>query len=152
MCWCVHVSPGHAWQVSPEVASAVGSRDFLGIDHYWVSLERNSKVLCSVWDWRSVYFYHSTADPGVRSASKISTFLTAARAKQTNVNSQVNQFKLALWQDQGRLVHLSNVQYFYWANFLFYTLNIVHFTLLLPSKIWIQSFIWNVKSVQIKAS
>lgn len=38
------VSPGHAWQVSPEIASTVRSRYFLSIDHHRVTLKRNNKV------------------------------------------------------------------------------------------------------------
>ncbi len=31
--------PVHARKVTPEVAGAVGSRYFLGIDHHWVALK-----------------------------------------------------------------------------------------------------------------
>ena len=41
---CLYISPGHARQVAPEIASAVGSRDLLGIDHHWVTLRRSSRV------------------------------------------------------------------------------------------------------------
>lgn len=37
-------SPGHAWQVPPEIASAVRGRDLLGIDHDWVTLQSKGAV------------------------------------------------------------------------------------------------------------
>lgn len=37
-------SPGHAWQVPPEIPSAVCCRDLLGIDHDWVTLQRKGTV------------------------------------------------------------------------------------------------------------
>lgn len=43
-CICVCVPPGHAREVPPEVAGAVGSGDFLGIDHHRVTLQGERRV------------------------------------------------------------------------------------------------------------